>query len=274
VKGNLNLKTSDWLARYNIRLKKSLGQNFLSNEKIANRIIAKLDLSKDDTVIEIGAGAGTLTEELAKKAGKIIAYEIDQSLKPLLEDRLKGFKNVELVFEDFLKADLRNLPTGNLAYVANIPYFITSPIIEKIFLESSRFRFAALMVQKELAERIAASHGSKRFGSISFLVQYFCKVEKILEVSRSHFIPNPKVDSIVVKLTPIDRNTDIEELTRLFRFSRRLFSQRRKMLKNILSSMGYPKEKIELLNDKIDLRLRPEKLSVEQIIELYQILER
>lgn len=272
---NVKLRTRDWLAKYNIKLKKSLGQNFLSNEKIIEKILAKLNLSEEDTIIEIGAGAGILTEALARKAGKIIAYEIDQSLKPLLKDRLRNFENVELIFEDFLKSDLSILQRiDNLSYIANIPYFITSPIIEKILLESPKFKFAVLMVQKELAERIVSPHGCKKFGAISFFVQYFCKVEKLLEISRAHFIPNPKIDSVVIKLTPIDRANNIEELAKLFRFSRKLFSQRRKMLKNILVSMGYSKEKIELLHTEIDLRLRPENLSVEKIVELYRTLER
>lgn len=268
------LKTSEWLIKYNIRLKKSLGQNFLSDNRVASRILEKLDLNSDDTVIEIGAGAGTLTEELAKVVKKVITYEVDSNLKTLLSDRLKPFKNVELRFEDFLKANLEDLKSDSLSYVANIPYFITSPIIEKILLESPKFKFAALMVQRELAERIMAVHGSRKFGSISFFVQYFCNVERILKVSRSHFIPNPEVDSVVVKLTPKYRENISEDTVGLFRFSRRLFSQRRKMLKNILNSMGYSKEQLESLDGIIDLKLRPEHLSVDQIIRLYHLLMR
>lgn len=268
------MKTSEWLAKYNIRLKKSLGQNFLSDNRIAKRMIEKLALDSNYTIVEIGAGAGTLTEELAKIAKKVIAYEVDLTLEPLLRERLEVFENVEIRFEDFLKADLKNIKAERLAYVANIPYFITTPIIEKILLESPRFEFAVLMVQKELAERIASKHGSKKFGSISFFVQYFCDVEIILEVSRSHFVPNPDVDSVVIKLTPKNKKFSSEDLTELFKFSRKLFSQRRKMLKNILKSMGYSAEKLESLNKRFDLKVRPEQLSVEQITELYNILER
>ncbi|MDI3473395.1 MAG: rRNA (adenine1518-N6/adenine1519-N6)-dimethyltransferase [Thermotogaceae bacterium] len=268
------MKTSEWLAKYNVKLKKSLGQNFLSDNRIAKRIIEKLNLDSDYTIVEIGAGAGTLTEELARIAKKVIAYEVDLSLAALLRERLKIFENVEIKFEDFLKADLKNIKAERLSYVANIPYFITTPIIEKILLESPKFEFATLMVQKELAERIASKHGSRKFGSISFFVQYFCNVETVLEVSRSHFVPNPKVDSIVIKLTPKNPELSFEDLIKLFKFSKKLFSQRRKMIKNILKSMGYSAEKLESLDKKFDLKVRPEQLSVEQITELYNLLER
>lgn len=257
------MKTSELLQRYGISLKKSLGQHFLSTQDVARKIVKSADISNEDTVVEIGAGAGTLTEELAKVAMRVVTFEIDKRFEKLLKDRLSGFENVELIFDDFLKADLSFLPEG-FVYVANIPYNITGPIIEKI-LKEGRFRMAVLMVQKEVAHRMLSSPGSKTFGYLSALVQSFCKVFKILDVPRSFFVPNPDVDSVVVKLVPRGENLPFRDFRA---FLSKIFAKKRKTLKNNMKGWV---EDVENVLEKlgIDPMTRAEALTVEQIKRLY-----
>ena len=256
------MKTSDLLKEYGIKLKKFLGQNFLSNQRVAKKIVELSGVSSDDIVVEIGAGAGTLTEEIAKVAKKVIAYEIDRSLEDLLRDRLSCFDNVEIVFEDFLKADLPDVE--DFVYVANIPYSITGPIIEKI-LRENRFRFATLMVQKEVAERIISKPGKRTFGYLSALVQSYCDVEKLFDVSKSNFVPNPKVDSTVLKLTW--RGSDLE-FEKYSRFLSSAFEKKRKTLKNNLKS--FLRNPDEILKDLgIDLNKRPEQISAHDFKRIF-----
>ncbi len=257
------MKTSDLLKKYGIKLKKSLGQNFLSNRRIAEKIVKLSGVSSKDVVVEIGAGAGTLTEELAKVAKKVFAYEIDRSLKGLLTDRLSYYENVELIFDDFLKADLPNVE--NFVYVANIPYSITGPIIERV-LRENRFRFAVLMVQKEVADRIISKHGVRTYGYLSALVQSYCDVKKILEVSRSNFVPNPKVDSTVLKLVWKDLSFDFEKYSKFLSIS---FRNKRKTLRNNLKSFLDDPDKV-LKDLGIDLGMRPEQISAEGFQEIFR----
>ncbi len=257
------MKTSDLLKRYGIRLKKSLGQNFLSSQKIAKKIVELSGVDQNDVVVEIGAGAGTLTEELAKVAKRVIAYEIDRSLERLLKDRLASYDNVELVFGDFLKMSLPD--AENFVYVANIPYSITGPIVEKI-LKEDRFRFAALMVQKEVASRMVSRPGRRTYGYLSALVQSYCEVKKILDVSRSNFVPNPKVDSTVLKLTWKGVDLDFE---RYSEFLSKSFENKRKTLRNNLKSfLDNPDEVLRDLG--IDLGMRPEQISAEDFQRIFK----
>lgn len=266
------MKTSELLNRYQITLKKSLGQNFLSNPDIAFKIVEKSDVKKDDTIIEIGTGAGVLTEEIAKKAQKVITFEIDLRLKPLLEERFKDYENVEIYFVNFLDFDLSKLRNyRNLKYIANIPYYISSPILEKIFFESPEFLYAILMFQKEFAERIMSKSG-KNYSPLSIFVQTFCEVEKVLEISKSHFVPSPKVDSVILKLAPTDKYVKNITPQKFMKFIHICFSHRRKTLKNNLKGVNL---KIEDLFDRINLNhmIRPEEVPIEKYIQLYKILE-
>ncbi len=258
------MRTSELLKRYSIRLKKGLSQNFLSDERVARRIVEESGISSDDTVVEIGAGAGTLTEELAKTGAKVIAYEIDRSLKKLLEDRLTVYENVELHFEDFLKADLSWIEDG-FKYVSNIPYGITGPILEKI-LREGRFSTAILMIQKEVAERLMAKPGRKSFGYISALVQTFCRVEKLFDVSRSHFVPNPGVDSTVVLLERSSVDLPFEDYRS---FLSNVFSNRRKTLKNNLRRIvKNPEAIIKRMGLRSDVRA--EQVGVEMLEAIFR----
>lgn len=259
------MKTSEWLKKYNIYLKKSLGQNFLSTQEYAKKIVQKSGITNNDTVIEIGPGAGTLTETLAQTGANVYAFEIDERLKPLLEERFKDYNNVHIQFIDFLKADLSNFDKPK--YVANIPYYITSPILEKIFMETPDFQLATLMVQKEYGDRMIATSG-KNYSPLSIFVQFFCTVEKIITVPPHAFIPNPKVDSVVIKLTPKDNIPNIDK-KKFFKFVHIAFSQRRKNIKNNLKQLFGENTDQILEKCGIDPKTRPENISIEKFIELF-----
>ncbi|WGS65805.1 16S rRNA (adenine(1518)-N(6)/adenine(1519)-N(6))-dimethyltransferase RsmA [Marinitoga aeolica] len=261
------MKTGDWLKKYNIYLKKSLGQNFLATEVYAKKIVQKSGITNEDTVIEIGPGAGTLTEALAKTGAKIFAFEIDQRLNPLLVERFQNYNNVNIQFIDFLKADLSNFEKPK--YVANIPYYITSPILEKIFLETPDFQLATLMVQKEYGDRMLARSG-KNYSPLSIFVQFFCNVEKLITVPPHAFIPNPKIDSVVIKLTPKENIPDIDK-NKFFKFIHIAFSQRRKTIKNNLKQLFGDKTEEILKKCNIDSKTRPENITIDQFINLFII---
>ena len=261
------MRTKELLEKHGIKLKKSLSQNFLSDERIARKIVEKSGIGKEDTVVEIGAGAGTLTEELARVAKRVIAYEIDERLKELLKERLSTFENVELIFTDFLKADLSKVPDG-FVYVSNIPYGITGPIIEKI-LREGRFSFAVLMVQKEVAERITSPPGKRSYGYLSVLVQSFCDVEKLFDVSKSHFIPNPQVDSTVIKLVWKGRGVPFEEYRKFLSIA---FSKKRKTLKNNLKEVL--KDPVSFLKENgLGEKIRAEEVPPEVFLKLFSSLK-
>jgi 16S rRNA (adenine1518-N6/adenine1519-N6)-dimethyltransferase len=250
-----DLKTSDYLKKYGVKLKKHLGQVFLSDDRIAKRIVKEVGLTPEDVVVEIGAGAGTLTEELAKTGARVIAYEIDESLAPVLRERLSKYPNVELRFEDFLKA--KDIPEGAIC-VSNIPYSITGPIMEKII--EWKFKRAIVMVQKEVGERILAKPGKKTYGYLSVVVQTFYEVKKLFDVSRSCFVPNPEVDSTVVDLKRKPVDLDFEKFKK---FVSMIFAKKRKTLKNNLKPFLS-------IFEGVDLSRRAEQLTVEEIVELYE----
>ena len=253
------MKTSDYLKKYNIRLKKYLGQVFLSDDRVARRIVKEANLTPNDVVVEIGAGAGTLTEELAKTGAKVVAYEIDESLAPVLQERLARYTNVEIRFEDFLKA--KDVPEGTIC-VSNIPYSITGPIIEKII--ECEFEKAIIMVQKEVAERILANPGKKVYGYLSVIVQAFYDVRKTFDVSKSHFVPNPEVDSTVMEMKRKEVNLDYR---RFKKFVSMIFSKKRKTLRNNLRPFLS-------VFEGLDLSKRAEQLTLGEIFELYEIWRR
>jgi len=257
------LKTSELLRKYNIKLKKSLGQHLLSDDRIARKIVEISNISSDDVVVEIGVGAGTLTEELAKTGATVIGYEIDKDFKPLLDDRLSRYKNVRIIFEDFLKARTETFPR-DVKFISNIPYNITGPILEKIF--KSPFSYAVIMIQKEVADKILAKPGTRNFGYISALSRIICDVKKLFDVSKSHFTPNPQVDSSVVLFEKKKMNLDFDALSF---FLGKLFSKRRKTVKNNLKNLlREPEVVLEKLN--IDPMKRPENLMLEEIINLFE----
>lgn len=253
------------------QLKKKFGQNFIVDENIIDSIITKSQIDKDSIVIEVGPGAGSLTYKLSLNCKKVICYEIDTTLKPLLEENLSTVKNVDVHFIDFLKADvkkdLEGLEYSKLYMIANLPYYITTPIIEKIIEEGIPVDKMVVMVQKEVGSRFKATPGNKEYGSLSVYLNYFFNTKKLIDVSRNVFIPKPNVDSMVVEfskkeLLPLN-NKDI-----FFQLVRDSFKQKRKTLRNNLK--GYDLEKVEEILKKhhFDLSVRAENLSMEIFVEI------
>lgn len=256
-----------------IKPKKRLGQNFLIDKNIQKKIIEGLELKHSDTVLEIGSGRGEFTAPIADRVKKVYAVEIDTDLYSALEENIKGYPNVVLIKEDILKIKLEKYFSnvkGKLKVFGNIPYYISTPIIEKIFKFRIKFNEIYITVQKEFAKRIVAQPGSKIYGSLSCFVQYYTEPKIVFEIKRGSFYPAPKVDSCFLKLTfrkktPLRK--DKEKI--LFRIIRAAFSQRRKALRNSLKRV-FPKEKLEayLQNYSIDKNTRPEDLTHQDFTNL------
>ena len=251
----------------NIRLNKALGQNFLKSDRVSRRIVESVELNPSSTIVEIGVGSGSLTSILLEKGLRVIGFEIDTRFSEG-NRRLEG-ERCELRYEDFLKADLSTLP-DSVTYVANIPYYITSPIIERIMFDGPSFDRAVLMVQKEYADRLTATPRTKEYGILTVNVNTFSEVRELFQVSRKEFIPQPEVDSMVIELSLLE-NPPIGEARRdqYRKFVRHCFSQRRKKLKNNLKSIVDSPE--ELLGSMaIGVDVRAEELSVDDFVSLFK----
>ena len=251
--------------------KKKFGQNFIIDENIIDSIINKADIDKNTLVIEIGPGAGSLTYKLAKNAKNVICYEIDTTLKDILEKNLKEFNNVEIIYNDFLKQnikeDINKYNYDKLYVVANLPYYITTPILIKIIEDSIAVDKIVVMVQKEVGDRFKAKPNSKDYSSLSVYLNYYFDVKKILDVSRNVFMPKPNVDSIVVEFNKKEKiNLKNEQL--FFKLVRDSFKQKRKNLRNNLK--GYDLEKINSILNKynFDLTARAEQLDISIFIDI------
>ncbi|WP_130805544.1 16S rRNA (adenine(1518)-N(6)/adenine(1519)-N(6))-dimethyltransferase RsmA [Senegalia massiliensis] len=265
---------SDILKKYNFRFSKNLGQNFLIDGNILDKICDGINLDKDDEVIEIGPGIGTLTSALAERARKVIAIELDKRLLPILDDTLNSYKNIEVIHGDVLKLNLNNIieekfENKKVKLAANLPYYITTPIIMKLLEQKVNLESIIVMVQKEVAERMKASPGSKAYGALSIAVQYYSNPEIVTIVPKNVFIPKPNVDSAVIKLDVYSKpRVDVKDEQLFFNVVKGAFALRRKTLVNSLSSsdVGINKEEIkEILRDlNIKENIRGEKLSIEQ----------
>ncbi|MBU9721985.1 MULTISPECIES: 16S rRNA (adenine(1518)-N(6)/adenine(1519)-N(6))-dimethyltransferase RsmA [Bacillaceae] len=278
------IRTKQILERYGFSFKKSLGQNFLIDTNILRRIVDAADISEETGVIEIGPGIGALTEQIAKKAGKVLAFEIDQRLLPILKETLAPYDHVKVIHQDILKADVINeieeyFSEGqDLAVIANLPYYVTTPILMKLLEEKLPLRTIVVMIQKEVADRIAAKPNSKDYGSLSIAAQFYAHAETAFTVPKTVFVPQPNVDSAILKLTlrekpPVD--TDDEEF--FFEIVRASFTQRRKTILNNLSkyfSETMSKADMEtcLTETGIDPRRRGESLSMEEFADLSNAL--
>lgn len=262
---------------------KSLGQNFLIDENVLGRIVEGSGVDKNSCALEIGPGAGVLTRELARAAKSVVAVEIDKSLMPLLEYTLGEFDNVSVVNEDVLKVDLKSLIAekfgdASVHVVANLPYYITTPIIMKFLEEEIPVKSLTVMVQKEVAERMAAPPGGKDYGALSAAVQFYT-VPKVITKAEPHcFMPQPKVASTVIRLEVQEKPTvDVVDKDKMFNIIKSAFGQRRKTLLNALSKSPYiniGKESVvsALETLGLDSNIRGEKLSLEQFARLSDLL--
>lgn len=273
------------LKKYNITANKKLGQNFLINDEVIENIVETADIDDEDLVIEIGPGLGTLTSKLLERAGRVIAIELDEKMITILNDRFRLYSNFILLNTDILKVDLRTLIAGNIGslkrvkIVANLPYYITTPIIMKLLEEKLEIYSITVMVQKEVADRITCVPGDKLSGAITYSVNYYAEAKKIIFVDKNSFIPPPEVDSEVIEL--IIRKKPIVELDNeemFFKVIKASFMQRRKTLVNGLINSGVIKDKIKLKeifdNIGIDMNIRGEKLTIEQFAELSNLIYR
>lgn len=271
------------LREYDVRLKKRLGQNFLLNEEVLSKIVRAARLSKDDLVVEIGAGIGILTRRLARLAQKVVAIELDERLYAILRDRLASLNNVEVIQADILKVDLERLlqsPTVSIKIVANLPYYITTPTIMHLLKQKSIIGLLIIMVQKEVAERIVAKPGSKQYGALSIACQFHCEVELIGWVGKCAFFPEPGVDSALLRMMVLDgARAAVEDEDFFFSLVRASFGQRRKMLENALlnnANLGFERDRLRswLKEAGIDRRRRAETLSIVEFARLSNTLSR
>ena len=259
--------------KYGFRFQRSLGQNFLVDGEAVAGIVEGAGISEDDLVIEIGPGIGVLTESIAPRAGKVVAVEIDEGLIEIMKDTLSGHENIKIVNDNILKTDLGKLIARerdgfrHVKLCGNLPYYITSPILMKVLSEHGAYESATFMMQKEVAERIAAPPGGKDYGALTVAVRMRAEVTVIEEVGKESFMPSPKVDSEVIRLDMLDEpavSTKDEDL--FFRIVRGAFSQRRKTLLNSLGAAGIKKEDVRdtLMETGIDEKRRAETLSLEE----------
>jgi 16S rRNA (adenine1518-N6/adenine1519-N6)-dimethyltransferase len=275
--------TIEILQKYQFRFQKKYGQNFLIDTNILEEIISAAEITKDDFVLEIGPGIGTMTQYLCEAAKSVVAVEIDTSLIPILNDTLSAYDNVEVMNADILKVDIERLAREKnngqpIKVVANLPYYITTPIIMELFESHVPIDSITIMVQKEVADRMKEGPGSKEYGALSLAVQYYAKPEIVLEVPPSCFMPQPKVGSAVIRLTRHEKPpVEVQSEKLLFQVIRASFNQRRKTLANGLNNFGafsLPKEEITECIEALGVpaNIRGEALTLSQFAELSNII--
>lgn len=273
------------LKRFGFTFQKKYGQNFLMDDNILNKIIDSADITKDDVVLEIGPGIGTMTEELSRAAKHVIAVEIDKHLIPILEETLFGHSNITIINQDILKADIealaREYNDGKpLKVVANLPYYITTPIIMELLEKRLPIHSITVMVQKEVAERMMTGPGSKDYGALSLAVKYYSTPHIVCQVPAGCFMPKPNVDSAVIQLVCNEKPpVEVDDEKLLFKCIRASFNQRRKTLANGLknySGLTFTKEEIEkaIENAGFTPSVRGEALTLEEFAKLANCLVR
>ena len=265
-------RIKELLDEYNFKFKKNYGQNFIIDENIINNIVNKSLIDLDTLVIEIGPGCGSLTTKLATVAKNVLCYEIDRGLSLILDKVLDGNTNVEIIYQDFLKSDVKNdiekYNFKKIYVVANLPYYITTPIIVKFIDENIEVDKLIVMVQKEVGDRFKAKPGSKDYGSLSIFLNYYFEIKKIIDVSKNVFIPKPNVDSIVVEFI---KKKDLEPLKNkdlFFTLVRDSFKQKRKTIKNNLGDYDLDKIELVLKKHNMSLQTRAEQISIDVFIEI------
>jgi 16S rRNA (adenine1518-N6/adenine1519-N6)-dimethyltransferase len=272
-------KTAEIIQKYQFHFQKKFGQNFLIDGNILDKIIASAAVSKEDCVLEIGPGIGTMTQSLAEKAGEVVAVEIDKNLIPILQDTLSEYDNVTIINEDILKVDIHKIVREKnggrpIKVVANLPYYITTPIIMALFESHVPLASVTIMVQKEVADRMQVGPGTKDYGALSLAVQYYARPEIIVKVSASCFMPKPNVDSTVIRLTRYEKPpVQTADEAYLFAVIRASFNQRRKTLANGLTNagnLGVNRQMVEEVLEEMGLSktIRGEALTLEQFADL------
>jgi len=275
---NLKQKTDKILNMYGLKAKKRFGQNFLIDDNIIERIVTDSNISKDDVVIEIGPGLGNLTEVLIEKAKLVVAFEIDEDMIKVLRERFKEVSNFVLVNKDILQVNIKevllqnNIDMGSIKLVANLPYYITTPIMFKIFEEASYISSMTIMVQKEVADRIVATPKSKDYGVLTVNTKYYGKAKKLFDVPNTSFLPAPNVTSSIVKIDICDRYEVVNEEI-FFKTIKAAFAQRRKKLLNSIEKsnlFNIEKEKLKAILVECDIseNARAEELDIEKYIIL------
>lgn len=271
------------LQKYRFNFQKKFGQNFLIDTRVLERIISAADITKDDYVLEIGPGIGTMTQYLCEHAGMVAAVEIDKNLIPILEDTLSPYDNVEIIHQDILKMDMERFVKeknqGNpVKVVANLPYYITTPIIMGLFESHVSIHSITIMVQKEVAERMQAEPGTKDYGALSLAVQYYARPEIVANVPPNCFMPRPNVGSAVIRLTKYQEPpVSVDDERQLFALIRASFNQRRKTLVNGLNNapnIPYGKDEVIQVLEEMGLpaNIRGEALTLEQFAQLSNLI--
>ena len=269
-------KMKQLLEKYGFNFKKNFGQNFIIDENIITNIIEKSGVDKDTLVIEIGPGAGSLTYKLTEYAKNVVCYEIDTKLKPILDEVLKDCNNVEVFYEDFLKCDiLKTIKKYNykkIYVIANLPYYITTPIIVKLIEDKIQLEKIVVMVQKEVGNRFKAEPGTKEYSSLSVFLNFYFDIRKLIDVSSNVFMPKPNVDSIVVEFVKHNKYNNVLNEEFFFKLVRDSFKQKRQTLRNNLKEYDLNIISNVLLKSGKDLSVRAEKLTIEEFIEMSNAL--
>lgn len=268
-----DIKTQELIKKYNFKFTKSLGQNFLIDDSVLEDIVNGAEINEEDFIIEIGPGVGTLTAQLLMKAKKVTAIELDSDLIPILEKELGENEKFNLIHKDALKVDFNELigDEKSVKLVANLPYYVTTPIILKLLKDEYKFKSLTIMIQKEVAERINAEPDCKEYGALSVLVQYYCNTSIVRKVAPTSFIPRPKVESIVIKLDRLDEpKVKPKDVKLMFELVRAGFNMRRKTLWNASKALKVNKEQLEeaFAKSGIDPKRRAETLTLQEFATL------
>ena len=274
-------KMQEKMDENNFGFKKKFGQNFIIDENIINGIVNKAEIDDETLVLEIGPGAGSLTNGIAKKAKNVLCYEIDTTLENILKDNLASYNNIEIIFKDFLTVnvleDIKKYDYKKLYVVANLPYYITTPIIMKLLEDELNIELIevqimpdkiVVMVQKEVGDRFKAVPGTKDYSSLSVYLNYYYKIAKLMDISRNVFMPKPNVDSIVVEFSKKDNNIELKDKDLFFKLVKDSFVQKRKTLRNNLKNYNLDKIEEILKKHNFDLSVRAEQLSIEIFAEI------
>lgn len=265
-------KMNELLEKNDFNFKKKFGQNFIVDENIISNIVNKSEVDKDTLVIEIGPGAGSLTTKLAESAKNVLCYEIDETLKDILSENLSNYDNVEIIYQDFLKAnvnnDIKKYDYKKLYIVANLPYYITTPIITSVIENNIDVDKMVVMVQKEVGDRFKASVGTKDYSSLSIYLNYYFNVKKLMDISKNIFIPKPNVDSIVVEFTKKEQKYELKNKDLFFKLIRDSFTQKRKTIKNNLKNYDLIKIEEILKRYNQDLSTRAEQITIETFLDI------